>query len=264
LAVLVGFTCLGGEGGRPPDYFTVTFLDVGQGDATLIQDPGGATVLIDGGPGSDIVGQLKKRGVERIDAVILTHPHADHLKGLISVIDEFEVGRYFDAAPESSSPAYLELLKLMEKQRVPASTLRRGRTLTYGELRLEVLHPGDVMSEDDINANSVVLIASFRGLDILLPGDAEGKTLLPLDLEPVDVYKVGHHGSRDDYMEQVLAKIKPQVAVVSVGEGNSYGHPADSTLAKLQRAGVRVLRTDRQGSITLSLEAGSFLVETER
>ncbi len=263
-ALLIGLAWLGGGTGKAPDSYTVSFLDVGQGDATLIQVPGGATVLIDGGPGSDTVKLLREHGVRRLDAVILTHPHADHLSGLIPVVRKYDVARFYDASPPSSSPVYRDLLQELERRGIPYGTLRRGEVLRFQELELKVLHPGESMHEDDANADSLVLDVSCRGLDILLPGDAEGETLLTLDLDPVDVYKVGHHGSKDDFMEQALRKIKPQIAVISVGEGNSYGHPAESTLAKLAAAGSRVYRTDRRGTVTVSLAGDSLEVWVER
>ena len=263
-ALLIGLAWLGGGTGKAPDSYTVSCLDVGQGDATLIQVPGGATVLIDGGPGSDIVRLLREHGVRRLDAVILTHPHADHLSGLLPVVRKYDVVRFYDASPLTASPLYRDLLQELERQGTPYGTLKRGQVLRFQELQLKVLHPGESRHEDDANADSLVLNASYRGLDILLPGDAEGETLLTLDLEPVDIYKVGHHGSKDDYMEQVLRKIKPQIAVISVGEGNSYGHPAESTLTKLAAAGSRVYRTDQRGTVTISLAGDSMAVRVER
>lgn len=264
LAALAGFSCLGaGAAGTPPSAFTVSVLDVGQGDAVLIQDPGGATVLIDGGPGSEVLDRLAESGVARLDAVILSHPHADHLAGLAPVLNKYPVDGVYDAATQSSSPLYRDFLKLVEGKGIPYSVLRQGREVKFGELTLSVYSPTD-NQRGDMNANSVVLVASYRGLDILCPGDAEGDILTALDIPPVEVYKVGHHGSKDSLLKPLLDRIRPQVAVVSVGEGNSYGHPADDTLSRLKASGAAVYRTDRQGTVRISLTDAGMEVRSER
>ncbi|MEK7817333.1 MAG: MBL fold metallo-hydrolase, partial [Actinomycetota bacterium] len=250
--------------GAPPHEFTVSFLDVGQGDAILFQDPGGATVLIDGGPGSSVTDRLKESGVDRLDAVILSHPHAAHLAGLEDVVNKYPVAAVYDAASPSSSPLYRDFLKQVQEKGIPYSALRKGRVLSFGELVMSVLSPGDSQKEDDMNANSVVIAARFRGLDILLPGDAEGNVLSVLDLPQVEVFKVGHHGSRDGLLKPVLDSIRPGVAVISCGAGNSYGHPAQDTLAKLKAAGAETYRLDTQGTVRVTLAGGNMEVQTER
>ena len=264
LAAMAGFACLGEKSGASPADYTVSVLDVGQGDAVLIQVPGGATVLVDGGPGSQVTDRLAENGVEKLDAVILTHPHADHLAGLIPVIEKYPVDTVIDAAPGSSSTMYRDFLKQVESRNLPYVVARRGQVMDFGELELKVLHPTDTMKADDTNANSVVLLAGYRGLDILLSGDAEGDVLTTLDLPQVEVFKVPHHGSKDSSMKAFLEKVKPEVAVISVGEGNSYGHPVEDTLDKLRASGAKIFRTDRQGTIRISLGESGVEVHTDR
>ncbi|MFA5801468.1 MAG: DNA internalization-related competence protein ComEC/Rec2 [Thermoleophilia bacterium] len=264
LTALAGFACLGEKRGAPPADYRVSFLDVGQGDAVLIQVPGGATILVDGGPGSKVNDRLAESGVERLDAVVLTHPHADHLAGLIPVLEKYPVDTIIDAAPASSSSMYRDFLKQVGSRNLPYIVARSGQVMDFGELKLKVLHPTDNMKADDANANSVVLLAGYRGLDILLSGDAEGDVLTTLDLPQVEVFKVPHHGSRDSSMKAVLEKLKPDVAVISVGDGNSYGHPAEDTMEKLRASGARIFRTDRQGTIRITLGEAGVGVSTDR
>ena len=262
---LAGFACFGPRAGEAPATYRASFLDVGQGDAILLQEPGEANILIDGGPGGMVMDRLKESGVGRLDAVILSHPHADHLAGLLEVLKSYPVAAVYDGGPQTPSPMYRDFLKLVRDKGIPYHAVKRGQTLNYGELTLKVYNPGDSQRPDDPNANSVVVVASYRGLDILCPGDAEGDVLTTLGLPPVEVYKIGHHGSSDSLLPQVLRLVKPAVAVISVGDPNDYGHPAPGTLTQLKRAGPRVFRTDRQGTVRVSFSGGGGVeVTTDR
>lgn len=258
----------------PPSAFTVSFLDVGQGDATLLQDPAGATILIDGGPGSEILPALEKSGVSNLDAVILTHPHADHFAGLDDVLARYDVAAFYDSGaampePEGSGTMdggrdYDRLGEQLAEKNIERQTLRRGQKLSFGGLELSVYHPGDWLRPDDANANSIVIVASYEGLDILLPGDAEGEVLNTLDLPHVDVYKAPHHGSTDLYLEPLLSDIDPDCSVISVGKDNDYGHPSGSTIGSLGRAGATIFRTDNQGTVRITTAGGCEGAITER
>ncbi|MBE3075132.1 MAG: MBL fold metallo-hydrolase, partial [Actinobacteria bacterium] len=141
---------------------------------------------------------------------------------------------------------YRDFLELVQEKNIPYVVARKGQELACGELQLKVLSPGDDLKADDQNANSIVLLASYRGLDILIPGDAEGDVLTTLDLAPVQILKGSHHGSRDPQIKLLLDQIRPREAIISVGTGNSYGHPVQQTLDAIEAAGARVYRTDLQ------------------
>jgi len=264
LLIVGGLACYRGPVPDPPAGYTVSFLDVGQGDATLIQVPGGATVLVDGGPGAAVLDQLRQSGVKAIDAVVLSHPHADHLKGLTMALERFDVGAVYDAAAPSSSPLYADFLRTVERRQVPYNVVKKGDVLTFGELTLEVFSPGAGFAADDINDNSVVLVASYRGMDVLLPGDAESAVLSSLALPETEALKVSHHGSRDDGLARLLDAVQPGIAVISVGADNEYGHPSGSTMDTLAASGARIYRTDRDGTIRLSLDGERVVVATAR
>jgi competence protein ComEC len=272
VALLGVFACVNaGPDGAPPSIYTVTFLDVGQGDAALLQlppsgeDPDGVAVLIDGGPpGADVVAKLRARGVKTIDAVFLSHPDADHLAGLNQVLEEFEVRQVYDPALPKASWMYRDFLALVERKKIPYAVARGGQSLTFGELSLEILAPPEPLPPGDINSMCVVLVAGYQGIDILFPGDAEGEALSALRLPEVEVLKFPHHGSSDAGTSRVLRQLKPQAAVISVGAGNHYGHPHQATLDALERAGIDALRTDQHGDIRLSGSAGAFQIGFER
>jgi competence protein ComEC len=237
------------------DGFTVTFLDVGQGEATLLQAPGEVDVLVDGGPpDADLVGKLQKAGVRSLDLVFLSHPALDHEGGLEPVLRELPVGAFVDGAAGSRDAAHRRVLASAHERGVDVTATSAGDAIRLGRLRLRVLSP-DQQTRDaasDPNESALVLLASFEGFDVLLPADAESDVMLPLQLPPVEVLKVAHHGSEDPGLPALLERLNPSMAVIEVGAHNRYGHPHPSTLRALAAAGVPVRRTDREGDVRVS------------
>jgi competence protein ComEC len=227
----------------------VSVLDVGQGDAILFQPAAAPAILVDGGPpATGLAAELEEAGVERLGAAVVTHDQADHAGGIEELLGGFPVTRLVYAR---LSAVTLELAR-------DAGTLPlrvgAGEELRSGALRLEVLWPpSELRLDDDPNRVSLVLLARWHSFSMLLTGDAEAEAV-PLEPGPVDVLKVAHHGSEDAGLAALLERVSPALAVVSVGADNSYGHPAPSTLAALARAGIRTLRTDRDGEVVI--EAG--------
>jgi competence protein ComEC len=263
LAIAVASIALGAPAPREP--YAITFLDVGQGDAILIQSPGGA-VLVDSGPaGADVAGKLHDAGVRSLDLVVLTHAQADHEDGLEQVVRRFPVDLLLDGGGGSNDPMHARILAIARARGTRVVSGHAGQLLRLGELQIGVLSPppGPVR-EPEPNLRALVLLVSYRGLDALLPADAESEVTLPLAPPSVELLKVAHHGSEDEGLPSLLKRLEPLVAVIEVGAHNRYGHPHPHTLAALHARVRRVLRTDRDGDVRVSLGAHGMVVETGR
>jgi competence protein ComEC len=230
----------------------VTFLDVGQGNATLVEAPGFAA-LVDAGPeAAHVARRLRSLGIGRLDALVLSHPQADHVGGAADVLDELEVARVLDPGLPSDERAEQMALAAARRGNVPVVLGRRGTSLGSGAFRLRVLGPRHVLHGEDPNSAALVVVAEWGSCRVLLPADAEAAIELPLDPPAVDVLAVAHHGSDDPLLAALLRRVRPRLAVISVGAGNAYGHPAASTLATLATAGIPVERTDRDGELSVA------------
>jgi competence protein ComEC len=259
----------------------IVVLDVGQGDAIAIRSPRGRWALIDAGPATDgfdagervVLPYLRRRGAGRLEALILTHPDLDHIGGAEAVLDGLDVRTVFDPGIPSPGSAYLDVLESVDREDAPWLPLRAGRTVELDGVELRVLSPpGDGDHEPGAwsrNDGSVVLLLRFGDFTALLTGDAEAEAEARLvrtgGTGPVDVLKVGHHGSSTSTTPTFLERVAPQAAVISVGRGNRYGHPAPEVMARLEAMGVRIYRTDRDGTLTVrARREGTFQVHTRR
>jgi len=248
-----------GPGGSPPAGLRVVFLDVGQGDAILLQPAGADPVLVDGGPpGDGLAGDLRRYGVRRIGAAIVTHDQSDHAGGIEEQLGTLPVSRLLYARLGR------ELRARARAAGVPATRLARGDVLRAGRLRLEVLWPprellGAASRGVDPNRLALVMVARWRRLSVLLTADAEAEAV-PIDAGPVDVLKVAHHGSEDAGLAGLLARLRPRLAVISVGARNPYGHPSPATISTLAAHRVRVMRTDRDGDVVLEARGRALTV----
>jgi competence protein ComEC len=257
------------DGPGPPGRLTIRFLDVGQGDSTLIQHPDGTAVLFDGGPPeAGVTRLLRKAGVERLAVVVATHASRDHHGGLAEVLRRFPVDMLLEGGDGTRDPSFRVLLRDASSRgtRRVAATAPLTLTLAGGELAIRLLSPPPRPpgpAPEDPNPRAAVALVRAGAFDLLLSADAESETLLPLELPDVDAMKVPHHGSADPGMPEVLDELDPELAAIEVGP-NTYGHPAPSTLNALKGAGVETYRTDRHGTVTLTIDAGKMDVETER
>lgn len=270
---------------RPaPKALLVTFLAIGQGDAALIEWPDGRVWLVDGGPPGDAALKfLRRHGVRRLDAIVLSHPHPDHLGGLLPVARGLPVARVY--APRPPRPGEDDFVALLSATRAPRSygipervcalntnplttiarcAMRGGRALPG----VELLHParGFFGDEDAVNDESLVLRVGFAGRTVLLPGDVEaaGEAALVTRNVRADVLKLGHHGSKTSSTPAFLRAVSPSVAVASCGSPNRYGHPHPATLRAVHTTlpDARLYRTDRDGNVTVRLDAEGVHVTT--
>ncbi len=247
-----------------PRQFTVTFLDVGQGDATLLQTPDGGTVLVDGGPpGAGLPGKLRDHGVRSLDLVVLTHAQEDHEGGLPDVLASFEVGLLLDGGLPQDGAEHRRIVALARQRGAQVRPARAGQRFRVGrDLRLRVMSavgPGS-SADTDPNLRAVVLTAVYGSLDVFLPADAESEVTAGLALPDVDVMKVAHHGSEDPGLPELLERLRPEISVIEVGSHNRFGHPRPGTLAALRAAGSAIRRTDRDGDVTVTDVAGRLRV----
>jgi competence protein ComEC len=243
----------------PPGGLRVSVLDVGQGDAILLQPRGAPAVLVDAGPpGDGIAAKLRDAGVAELGAAVVTHDQSDHAGGIGELLGAMPIGRLLCGALHRST------LVAVRAAGVPVRRLARGGEIRAGRLRLAVLWPpAELLAEphrgEDPNRLAIVLLARWRDFSMLLTADAEAEAA-PLDPGPVDVLKVAHHGSDDAGLGALLDRTRPRLAVISVGAGNPFGHPTPATLATLAGHGVRALRTDSDGTVVLDVDRDSIRV----
>jgi competence protein ComEC len=258
-ALVAVATGSGATVGAPSSGLRVAVLDVGQGDAILLQPAGAAAVLVDGGPpGDDLAAKLSDFGVDSIGVAIVTHEQSDHAGGIEDLLGELPIGRLLYARLSRRLRGEAEAAAADPLQVAAGDVVRSGR------LRLSVLWPppellGDPLAGADPNAQALVLLVRWQRFSMLLTADAEAGEV-PIDPGPVDVLKVSHHGSEDAGLDALLDRTSPRLAVISVGAGNPYGHPTSGTLAELAEHGAQTLRTDRRGTIVLDVDQNSFVV----
>ncbi len=248
----------GGSAADPLRGLRVEVLDVGQGDAILIRPAGAPAVLVDGGPpGEGLARKLEGAGVDNLGAVIATHDQSDHVGGVEELLGEVPVGRLVYARLGR------ELLARATAAGAEPVRVAAGRELRSGPLRLRVLWPPpELLSGVSADPNQLALVieARWRDFSMLLTADAEAESV-PIEAGPVDVLKVAHHGSDDAGLDSLLDRVRPQLAVISVGSDNSYGHPTPQTLAVLARHRVPALRTDEDGAVAIAVEANEFRLD---
>ncbi len=252
----------GGATADPPAGLRISVLDVGQGDAILLQPQGAAPVLVDGGPpGDGLATKLRTAGVTRLGAAIVTHDQSDHAGGIEDLLGGFPIGHLIYGVLRAQTLAEITAAG------VPSHRLAQGSELRSGRLRLDVLWPPAELlvgphAGEDPNQLALVMVAHWRRFSMLLTADAEAETT-PIEPGPVDVLKVAHHGSDDAGLGDLLDRTRPRLAVISVGAENPFGHPTAATLSTLASHGVPTLRTDRNGTVVIEVVGDSVRVSSD-
>jgi len=250
----------------PPEGLRITVLDVGQGDSILVQVPEGSILVDQGPPEARVDRQLRELGVRRLSALVLTDGQRDHTGGAEQVLRGLAVDRVLDPRIASESPYKTRALVVAAKRGIPIEVARAGASWRLGRLELRVLWPdGPGLPSEDPNRRTVVLLASYGETDALLSADAETDVTAPLYGRRVEILKVAHHGSEDPGLEAELSELRPAIAVISCGRGNSYGHPRSETLAALAGVpGLRLHRTDQDGRVVVESDGERVWSRSDR
>ncbi len=248
------------------------FIDVGQGDSILIEEAGGQKILVDGGDRADriaagIINYLKDQKIEKLDYIISTHPHADHIGGLVDIIDSFEVGTVLDSGKIHSSKTYENYLIKIDQENISFKTPRQGDRFAIGKSEIIFLHPDQKLENYNLNNSSLVFVLKSGSQNFLFTGDVEAEVEKELlkenpDLK-VDLIKVPHHGSKTSSFKGWIRSLEPKTAIIQVGE-NHYGHPSPEVLELYQRQGIQVFRNDLNGNVVVTADGRNYTVKVDR
>ncbi|WEG19235.1 S-layer homology domain-containing protein (plasmid) [Alkalihalophilus pseudofirmus] len=252
----------------PIDDLEIHHLDVGQGDSTLIIAPNGRTILIDAGTqtaGQQVVSYLKQAGITTIDHLIITHAHADHVGGAVQVMSELQVNNVIDSGIPHTSQTYLNYLTYIDEHNIPFEVATVGDSINIDpSLDIIVVNSGE--EGDSLNDASVSLHLTYDSFTYLITGDAEEtaehRIVEQFNVQS-DVLRVGHHGSRTSTTPYFLTNVLPQTAIISVGEGNSYGHPHPEVLDRLKEAGVADIFTTIGGNVIVYSDGNGYTVDKQ-
>jgi len=246
------------QGVHEENQLIVHFLDVGQGDATLIKTPHGDDILIDGGPDNTVIQKLGKYlpyGDWDIELMILTHPHSDHVTGLVEVLERYEVEKILMTGVHHTSPDYLAFLDLIKTKNIPTEIIDSPREVEIDDVVFQIIYPNTNFTNqrvEELNNTSIVAKMVYASTSVMFTGDLEteegllAQSMVQID---ADIYQAGHHGSSNANDNGFVEMLSPDYVVISAGADNSYGHPHYRSLKNFQRTGAEIFRTDRNGDV---------------
>lgn len=244
------------------------FIDVGQGDSELVQLPDGKVMLIDAGEasaGSAVVDYLKEQDVDKIDYLVATHPHADHIGGMEAVLDAFEVGEVWMPDASEDTATYTDFLDAVEKSGADVEQAENGKAIDDADAYdVNVLAPKDGVQSDDMNDYSAIIRVTFADTTMLFTGDASASEIVEADPGQVDVLKAAHHGSETGTNTEVVNTLKPVDVIMSYAEGNEYGHPDQSVLDAISAEGATAYSTAANGDIVVTSNGTDIGVSTSK
>jgi len=249
------------------EQLTVRFLAIGQGDATLITLPGGDDVLIDGGP-DDLVtlklGRYLPWHDREIEYLIITHPHSDHIVGLLAVLARYRIGQVITTGVNYDSGEYQRLMSEIDRQKIPIKIIEQPEDLTLGEVKLQFIRPDHSLVGtylENVNNASVVFRLVYGEAEALMMGDYEDEETLVDEQDKIkaDLLKVGHHGSSNASDREFIRTVDPDYGVIPVGADNRYGHPDYRTIYNLEQIGAGIWRTDLAGDVVFTTRGDSWL-----
>ncbi len=243
------------------DMLIAHFIDVGQGDSELLQLPNGQTMLIDAG--GDVRSYLQNAGIRKIDYLVATHPHSDHIAYMEEVVRAFEIGAVYMPRVSHTSKTFENMLLAIQEKGLSIKTAKAGvNILSADGLTVDIVAPVQ-SSYDDLNNYSAVIKVTYKDTAMLFTGDAEtlSENQITADVD-ADVLKVGHHGSSTSSSASFLNRVSPEIAVISCGTGNSYGHPHKEVLQRLNKRNVEIYRTDEDGTIVITSDGMNLETST--
>ena len=245
------------------------YLDVGQGDSIFIELPNDQTMLIDSGEnyhGAAIIEYIKDCGRKKIDYLVGTHPHSDHVGSMAYIIRNFDIGSVYLPDAATNTYTYEKMLEAIKKKGLKVTTAKTGVNILSDSdesLDINILAPSTTKNVKNLNNTSVIMKIKYGDTSFLFTGDAEKSELKTLSGDlTADVLKVGHHGSDTSTPQTLVDAVKPKIAVISVGKDNDYGHPSAKTLKRLENAGCEIYRTDQQQTIAVTSDGKNIEVET--
>ena len=243
----------------------IDYIDVGQADSILIRNQD-KVMLIDAGTneaGETVVNYLENLGITKIDYLIGTHPHEDHIGGLDDVINKFDIGQIYMPKIETTTKTFEDVLEAIENKNLTVTAPNKGDEIVLGQATGEFMTE-PILDKDNLNVSSLVFRLEFGNNSFLFMGDAEEENEKTISWPKTDVLKVGHHGSSTSSSEEFLKQVQPQYAIIMVGEDNSYGLPTQETIDKLNTIGSTIYRTDENGTIQLTSDGNTIEIKTSK